>query len=427
MAAQAQGPLQQPDFQIRGPVSLRPKTNPIYDDYIITKQVLGLGISGKVISCTHKKTNVKYALKTLRDSQKARREIDLQWRACQGCKYIVQIIDVYENVINNQKVFLIVMECMEGGELFAKISERTHPFTEQEVAKIMHQICAAVKHLHTMRIVHRDLKPENLLLSSNDETAIIKLTDFGFAKEVSLGLATPCYTPYYVAPEVLGSDRYDISCDIWSLGVIMYILCCGYPPFYSTHGQPISPGMKRRIKAGEYAFPDAEWSRVSQEAKDLIAGMLETIPEKRSTIDDIVNSNWISRYYNVPQTPLPSVDILKEDKDNWVEVQANMRMALDEMRINWDPKALIKLDPTKNKLFEKRTKKNKPGEDTAADSSPKKSPATSSSTANAAAPPENIVSRRPTEPMIVEDLSREASTVTMRNESRSNSRPPSPK
>lgn len=110
MAAQAQGPLQQPDFQIRGPVSLRPKTNPIYDDYIITKQVLGLGISGKVISCTHKKTNVKYALKTLRDSQKARREIDLQWRACQGCKYIVQIIDVYENVINNQKVFLIVME-----------------------------------------------------------------------------------------------------------------------------------------------------------------------------------------------------------------------------------------------------------------------------------------------------------------------------
>lgn len=99
-----------------------------------------------------------------------------------------------------------------------------------------------------------------------------------------------------MAPEVLGSDRYDISCDIWSLGVIMYILCCGYPPFYSTHGQPISPGMKRRIKAGEYAFPDAEWSRVSQEAKDLIAGMLETIPEKRSTIDDIVNSNWISVY-----------------------------------------------------------------------------------------------------------------------------------
>jgi len=182
---------------------------------------------------------------------------------------------------------------MEGGELFAKISERQTPFTEQEVAKVMHQICAAVKHLHNLSIAHRDLKPENLLLTNNEDP-VIKLTDFGFAKEVNSGLVTPCYTPYYVAPEVLGSVKYDISCDIWSLGVIMYILCCGYPPFYSTHGQPISPGMKRRIKAGEFAFPENEWARVSSEAKNLIKGMLETVPEKRITIDDVVRSKWIS-------------------------------------------------------------------------------------------------------------------------------------
>jgi serine/threonine protein kinase len=248
---------------------------------------------------------------------------------------------------------------MEGGELFAQISERTTPFTEQEVAKIMHQICFAVKHLHHSFIAHRDLKPENLLLSTkNPDTATIKLTDFGFAKEVNSGLVTPCYTPYYVAPEVLGSERYDISCDIWSLGVIMYILCCGYPPFYSTHGQPISPGMKRRIKAGEFAFPLAEWSRVSKEAKDLIQGMLETQPEKRSTINDIVKSNWISRYLSVPQTPLPSLDILREDKDNWSEVQQNMGKALDEMRINWDSKVKLKeLKIVNNPLFERRMNK----------------------------------------------------------------------
>jgi serine/threonine protein kinase len=91
-------------------MALKPKTNPIYDDYLISKEVLGLGISGKVLSCTHKQSKVKYALKTLRENVKAKREIDLQWRACQGCPYIVQIKDVYENTINSQKVLLVVME-----------------------------------------------------------------------------------------------------------------------------------------------------------------------------------------------------------------------------------------------------------------------------------------------------------------------------
>ena len=86
----------------------------------------------------------------------------------------------------------------------------------------------------------------------------------------------------------------DSACDIWSLGVIMYILCCGYPPFYSTHGQPISPGMKKKIRAGEYTFPDAEWKNVSQEAKDLIKKMLDVNPERRINIKEVFNSNWIS-------------------------------------------------------------------------------------------------------------------------------------
>lgn len=95
-----------------------------------------------------------------------------------------------------------------------------------EAAQIMHEICVAVKYLHDLDIAHRDLKPENLLYTSPAPNAILKLTDFGFAKEtfVKDTLQTPCYTPYYVAPEVLGPEKYDKSCDIWSLGVIMYIL-----------------------------------------------------------------------------------------------------------------------------------------------------------------------------------------------------------
>lgn len=98
--------------------------------------------------------------------------------------------------------------------------------TNAEAAQIMHEICVAVKYLHDLNIAHRDLKPENLLYTSPDANAVLKLTDFGFAKETFTKdtLQTPCYTPYYVAPEVLGPEKYDKSCDIWSLGVIMYIL-----------------------------------------------------------------------------------------------------------------------------------------------------------------------------------------------------------
>jgi len=332
------------------------KTNPFSEDYIITRDVLGLGISGKVIACINKKEGSKYAVKTLKDSAKARREITLQWKAGLNCPYIVKIKDVYENVIQGQSALLVVMECMEGGELFAKISNRTGPFTENEVAKIMHQICSAVKHIHDMGIAHRDLKPENLLLSSNNHDAVIKLTDFGFAKETTSGLQTPCYTPYYVAPEVLASEKYDVSCDIWSLGVIMYILICGYPPFYSSNGKPISPGMKKRIRAGDYKFPEEEWGNVSFHAKDLIKKMLETTPEKRISINDVMDHAWISCYIEVPNTPLLSVKNLREEPDQWPEIRNVINSALTEMRV--DTSFQIKdINTAENPLLKRRMEK----------------------------------------------------------------------
>jgi len=204
--------------------SLETKKTPITDDYQISHNVLGLGINGKVVEVKNKKEGHKYALKVLKDNAKARREIELHWRSS-SCKHIVNIKDVYENTQKGTKCLLVVMECMEGGELFARIQEK-QSFNEREAAELMKDICIAVKFLHDMNVAHRDLKPENLLYSRKDDLGVLKLTDFGFAKETHIQntLQTPCYTPYYVAPEVLGPEKYDKCCDVWSLGVIMYIL-----------------------------------------------------------------------------------------------------------------------------------------------------------------------------------------------------------
>ena len=144
--------------------------------YFSSGNVLGLGISGKVVMCTHIKTKEKCALKILKDNVKSRREVDLHWRAS-GCKHIVNIRDVYENNHKGQKCLMVVMECMAGGELFNRIQEKKS-FTEKEAADIVKDICLAVKFLHDINLAHRDLKPENLLYTSkgrSKNTQIITL------------------------------------------------------------------------------------------------------------------------------------------------------------------------------------------------------------------------------------------------------------
>jgi len=337
--------------------SLSVKSTPLTDDYRISTNVLGLGINGKVVECFDSNGH-KYALKVLKDSVKARREIDLHWRAS-GCKHIVNIKDVYENTHNGHRCLLVIMECMEGGELFQRIQDKV-AFNEREAAEIMKDICIAVKFLHDMNMAHRDLKPENLLYTRTDNQAILKLTDFGFAKETLTRetLQTPCYTPYYVAPEVLGPEKYDKSCDIWSLGVIMYILLCGFPPFYSNHGLPISPGMKKRIRSGQYEFPNPEWKNVSSDAKDLIKGCLKTNPEERLIIDDVIRNKWIAQYNAVPQTPLLTSDVLKEENDQWPDVQQGMSLALREMRVDQDPSFTVKNPKMGNSALVKKRRAN---------------------------------------------------------------------
>lgn len=335
---------------------------PVTDDYEITALVLGLGINGNVLECYSKKTREKCALKILLDSPTARQEVELHWQASAG-PHIVRILSLYENVHMGKKALFVVMECMDGGELFNRIEARgDRAFTEREASEIMHDIGTAIEFLHHKNIAHRDVKPENLLYTTKDINATLKLTDFGFAKETVQhnSLQTPCYTPYYVAPEVLGPEKYDKSCDMWPLGVIMYILLCGYPPFSSNTGKAISPGMKQRIKLGQYDFLDPEWAYVSAEAKQLIVQLLETDPNKRMTIDQFMNHPWISQSMVVPLTPLHTPRVLAVEKELGHDVKEEMTSALATMRLDCEQVTIKDLDSSNNPLLNKRRKRSVP-------------------------------------------------------------------
>ncbi|CAF1161063.1 unnamed protein product [Rotaria sp. Silwood1] len=285
------------------------RRNDITDEYDISDELLGAGKNGAVLACWHRATNRKCALKVIKDSDRARREVILHKKACEGCDHIVQILDVYENMFESKRCLYVIMECMEGGDLYHRLRSRIDKsYTEREAAKIISMVTKAVAHLHHMDIAHRDLKPENLLFTNTSKDALLKLTDFGFAKEGNnekSPLITPCYTLHYAPPEILSHHKYNKACDIWSMGVIMYILLCGYPPFYAAHRGMIGiHKMKSKIKAGKYKFPKAEWNKISQEAKLVVQKMLIVDPSARVTIDWILQCSWL-----VGTVPETSIDI----------------------------------------------------------------------------------------------------------------------
>lgn len=159
----------------------------------------------------------------------------------------------------------------------------------------MKKILSAVKHLHEHGIVHRDLKPENFIFNDKTDDAEIKLIDFGLSKRFGQikdinpkeKMHTIVGTPYYVAPEVLKGD-YDFSCDVWSLGVILYIMLCGYPPFDGDSNKEIF----KKVLKSKLEFDAEDWDEVSREAKELISKMLEKDPSKRISVIETLNHPW---------------------------------------------------------------------------------------------------------------------------------------
>eukprot|EP01101_Sappina_pedata_P009091 TRINITY_DN5195_c0_g1_i1.p1 TRINITY_DN5195_c0_g1~~TRINITY_DN5195_c0_g1_i1.p1 ORF type:complete len:425 (-),score=193.74 TRINITY_DN5195_c0_g1_i1:216-1460(-) len=256
------------------------------DCYTLGK-TLGRGGFAVVREAMGNQTKEMYAIKIIekkglkeKDMEVLRREVAIMEKLSHPG--IVQLIEVFDE----PEVVALVLELVKGGELFDKIVERGF-YSEKDAADLIKQILTAVEYMHSNGITHRDLKPENLLCSG-DKIEKIKIADFGLSKEGDT-LQTSCGSPGYVAPEILLGEEYDNSVDVWSVGVIAYVLLCGYPPFFSDN-----PGeLCQQIISVKYDFPDAEWSEVSDAAKDFIQKILVQNPSQRLTAAEALNHKWI--------------------------------------------------------------------------------------------------------------------------------------
>jgi len=202
--------------------------------------------------------------------------------------HIIKFTDAYED----KNHFYVVTELVTGGELFDRLSQR-RVYNEYEACKTVKVILETMDYLHGIGIVHRDLKPENLLLTSMEDNSDLKIADFGFAKEIKdlKDQETICGTPQYIAPEILLQEKYGTAVDIWSVGVITYVLLGGYAPFFDWDTKK----MFKKIKNGKFTFHKAYWSNISDEAKDLIKKMLEKNQKKRWTARQLLEHEWLNQ------------------------------------------------------------------------------------------------------------------------------------
>jgi len=256
------------------------------------KEELGKGAFSVVHLAISKKDGSRVAVKVInKEAQKAEQDakrLQTEVEILKKVRHdnIVCLKDLFET----SKNLYLVMELVTGGELFDKIVEKGQ-YSEREASIIVKQMLSAVDYLHDNGIAHRDLKPENLLLKGGDSTHVM-LSDFGLSKIVGVDslMETACGTPYYVAPEVLQAAGYDKEVDLWSVGVITYLLLCGFPPFY---GESL-PEVFEQIMKAEFDFPDPYWTEVSGDAKDFIQKLLVIDPKKRLTTKQALAHPWVA-------------------------------------------------------------------------------------------------------------------------------------
>ncbi|CAH1102573.1 unnamed protein product [Psylliodes chrysocephalus] len=297
--------------------SVRTIDRNFFDDYILL-DVIGGGSYSVCKLARHKTTGQQYAVKIVDKSLCGCREeveILLRYGKHPG---IVTLKTVYEDT---NKIYL-VLQLLKGGDLLDYMNAKK-ALSEFESAAILKSLASTIAYLHDNGVVHRDLKPANILFASEDLTPeSVTICDMGFAKQLRAEnglLMTPCYTANYVAPEVLKRQGYDAACDIWSLGVILYIMMSGRCPF-STTSNDSPQKILQRISSGKIDLQIGKLSEVSTEAKLLVSDMLHILPERRPTAAQIMKHPWVKRASTLhhqhrkkqPQTPEDGTTVTNE-------------------------------------------------------------------------------------------------------------------
>jgi len=286
----------------------------IETDYTVSSEILGQGLCGNVVVAHNRIDDRRYAVKTLRkdgvqDSKLLQLVAEVEIHLSMDYPNIAHVKDVYES----ETSISMVTECCDGGELYASLQEKG-VYSNAEAAVVSQQMLRTVRHLHARSIVHRDLKLENFLFkdknhhaqmdkhlqqmqenndnSSRVEAPQLKLIDFGFARvwDPSKFMMTACGSAEYVSPDVLLGDGYTDKADLWSIGVIVWMLLTGYPPF---HGQ--KQDLMSKIKSGRPDYShQSRWKHVSQDAKDCIAQLLRKDPNERLSAKEAMAHPWMT-------------------------------------------------------------------------------------------------------------------------------------
>lgn len=261
------------------------KTKSLFEDYDIIKK-LGEGSYGAVYHAQHKKADFIRAIKAIKrkhiDSISFNNEITILKSV--DHPNIIKLFECYYD----SNYYYMVEEYCQGGDLYDYIKKQKF-FSEKKAAFIIEQLLSAMNYLHLKKIVHRDLKPENIVLYESENGVLIKVIDFGTSIYINNEYLTQeLGTIYYIAPEVF-KNYYNEKADVWSIGIILYTMLCGHPPFRGNKEDDI----KRKILSGKVEFQPKDFEKVSKEAIEFVSELLNYTPSNRPTCEEALNNKWI--------------------------------------------------------------------------------------------------------------------------------------